>query len=85
MSQPFKLAETPLHLRLWAEQDGRCALCGEAMLKNRFDAPHARIWARQRATLDHIQPKSKGGSDAEDNLQLAHARCNKLKGAGWCA
>ncbi|MBR9834336.1 MAG: HNH endonuclease [Alphaproteobacteria bacterium] len=55
------------------------------MLKNRFDAPHARIWARQRATLDHIRPKSKGGSDAEDNLQLAHARCNKLKGAVWRA
>jgi 5-methylcytosine-specific restriction endonuclease McrA len=50
------------------------------MLRNRFAAPHARIWAKQRATIDHIKPRSKGGVDRPDNLQLAHARCNKIKG-----
>jgi len=50
------------------------------MMRNRFEAPHARVWAKQRATLDHIIPRSKGGSDAAENLQLAHARCNKIKG-----
>ena len=50
------------------------------MLQNRFEAPHARLWAKYRATVDHIVPKSKGGSDHPDNLQLAHARCNKIKG-----
>lgn len=50
------------------------------MLRNRFEAPHARIWANQRATFDHIIPSSKGGPDTQDNLQLAHARCNKIKG-----
>ena len=50
------------------------------MLRNRFQAPHARVWAKQRATVDHIIPKSKGGADTPDTLQLAHARCNKIKG-----
>ncbi|NQY97326.1 MAG: HNH endonuclease [Henriciella sp.] len=50
------------------------------MLRNRFEAPHATIWAKQRVTVDHIIPRSKGGSDAAENLQLAHARCNKIKG-----
>jgi len=50
------------------------------MLRNRFDAPHARIWAKHRATFDHIMPRSKGGADTAENLQLVHARCNKIKG-----
>ncbi|MEL7030841.1 MAG: HNH endonuclease signature motif containing protein [Pseudomonadota bacterium] len=50
------------------------------MLRNRFLAPHARVWSKQRATFDHIIPRSKGGADTPENLQLAHARCNKIKG-----
>ncbi|MEL7545602.1 MAG: HNH endonuclease signature motif containing protein [Pseudomonadota bacterium] len=80
MSQPFQIPNTPLWRRLWTAQSGRCALCQGEMMRNRFEAPHARIWARQRATLDHIQPKSKGGSDAEQNYQLAHAVCNRRRG-----
>ena len=50
------------------------------MLVNRFEAPHARIWSQMRATIDHIRPLSKGGSDQVGNLQLLHARCNRIKG-----
>ena len=80
MSQSFRAQETPIFERLWIQQEGVCALCGGPMLRNRFQAPHARIWARERATLDHIWPKSKGGKDTAENLQLAHAHCNKVKG-----
>ena len=80
MSQPFKASEAALFLRLWEAQSGRCALCSRPMLRNRFEAPHARVWAKQRATVDHIVPRSRGGTDAHDNVQLAHARCNKIKG-----
>ncbi|MHA7857702.1 MAG: HNH endonuclease [Henriciella sp.] len=80
MSQPFKTAQSELFDQLWIVQSGLCALCGAPMLQNRFQAPHARVWGKQRATIDHIIPKSKGGSDRAENLQLAHARCNKIKG-----
>lgn len=30
--------------------------------------------------LDHIQPLAWGGPDTEDNLQVAHERCNCAKG-----
>ncbi|MEL8056538.1 MAG: HNH endonuclease [Pseudomonadota bacterium] len=80
MSQPYAIPDTPLVQSLWQKQNGLCALCGEPLLKSRFEAPHASIWAKRRATLDHIHPRSKGGSDAPENLQLAHAACNKRKG-----
>ena len=80
LSQPFRLRDDP-HLRaLWTAQSGKCALCGELMLRNRFEAKHARVWAKRRATLDHIVPLSKGGADHADNWQLTHAHCNKIKG-----
>ncbi|MEL7108501.1 MAG: HNH endonuclease [Pseudomonadota bacterium] len=80
MSQSFKTPETARFETLWQQQSGLCALCGEPMLRNRFEAPHARVWAKRRATFDHIHPRSKGGLDKIENLQLAHARCNKVKG-----
>ena len=32
------------------------------------------------ATLEHIRPRSDGGTDDLPNLGLAHARCNNEKG-----
>ena len=32
------------------------------------------------ATLDHIQPRSQGGSNKIENLQIAHSKCNTTKG-----
>ncbi len=80
MARPFLAARSAEFEALWTTQSGLCALCGKPMLRNRFDAPHARIWAKQRAMFDHVIPRSKGGADAAENLQLAHARCNKIKG-----
>ena len=33
-------------------------------------------------TVDHIVPKSQGGTDHEDNLQLLCGACNSTKGRG---
>jgi len=57
---------------LYERDGGWCRLCGLAV-DRRADDP---LW---RATIDHIIPKSKGGKDALENLQLAHAECNYLK------
>lgn len=80
MSQPFETPSTDLFQTLWDQQSGLCALCRKPMLRSRFEAPHARVWVKLRATFDHIVPRSKGGSDKPENLQLAHASCNKIKG-----
>ncbi|WP_083911028.1 HNH endonuclease [Henriciella marina] len=50
------------------------------MPRSRFELPHASIWKRQRPTFDHILPRAAGGPDRPENLQLAHAICNKRKG-----
>lgn len=35
---------------------------------------------KSEATVDHIIPKSKGGSWNLKNLQITHEKCNTLKG-----
>lgn len=58
-------------LRKVAERDGwRCHLCGQRV----SDRP----WSGQPddATVDHLVPRSEGGSDKLSNLALAHNRCN---------
>jgi len=50
-----------------------CYLCAEAIDMN---LPRT---SRFGATVDHILPLSKGGSDEFDNLQLAHWICNDRK------
>lgn len=51
------------------ERDGNlCWLCGK-IFENKMDI-----------TLDHIIPVSKNGSNAIENLKLAHDICNKTRG-----
>ena len=44
-----------------------CGICGDDIVRLKY------------ATLDHIIPKSRGGSDDITNLQLAHEWCNNDK------
>jgi len=32
------------------------------------------------ATLEHILPRDRGGTNAESNLAISHCKCNNLKG-----
>jgi 5-methylcytosine-specific restriction endonuclease McrA len=56
------------------ERDGwECQLCDLPVDR---DARFPDLWC---ATLDHVVPYSRGGSDDEDNLQLTHFTCNCRK------
>jgi hypothetical protein len=66
--------------RLYAEQDGRCALYGHA-----FPPPDKANESIRKAfapTFDHIVRYANGGSSDLENLRLAHAACNWSLGAG---
>lgn len=53
--------------RIHADFNGICALCGGYVeLKD--------------ASRDHIIPRSEGGGNGRDNIQLTHKKCNNLKG-----
>jgi hypothetical protein len=55
------------------ERDGwTCQICLEAVDPDTTDE-----W---RPTLDHIVPRSHGGSDDPSNLRLAHLWCNSVRG-----
>lgn len=82
MSQSYAPPDTPLFRGLWERQSGLCALCGKPMPQHRFALPHATLWKKQRPSFDHICPRSRGGSDRPENLQLTHAACNRRKGRG---
>lgn len=53
---------------------GKCLHCGRKLLLRTDGEPVS------RATIEHIVPRSHGGSDALDNLGIACARCNHGKG-----
>lgn len=56
-----------------------CGLCGQPVDP---DTP----WpSPEYPTIDHIKPRSLGGSDDLDNLQCAHHYCNTAKGARYAA
>ncbi|MDE1867847.1 MAG: HNH endonuclease [Thaumarchaeota archaeon] len=48
----------------------KCGICGEAINP---DLPHT---SRLGATIDHIVPKNRGGTNNQWNLQPAHRGCN---------
>ena len=57
---------------LYGRQEGRCEGC-------HFYFPYPNL------TVDHVHPRSKGGTHHLSNLQLLCAACNSLKGPGTMA
>jgi len=61
-----RLFNESLRQKFWSE-DHQCQICKKE-IKNYKDA-----------TLDHKEPWAKGGKTEENNAQLAHKECNKVK------
>jgi hypothetical protein len=66
-------------LAIYARDNNTCQICMEAV--DREHEWHRDGWSPDGATLDHIVPRSLGGSDTASNLRLAHSLCNSLRGA----
>lgn len=67
----FRVADK-VRVAIYRRDGWTCRLCGDPVAS---DLDHADPWA---ATLDHVRPRSMGGSDDVDNLQLAHRWCNSV-------
>ena len=52
-----------------AEQEGRCAICREAIPQGKAECH-----------IDHKLPRSRGGNDDGSNIQAVCAPCNRRKG-----
>ena len=70
----FNAKGNELKQRLFKKQSGLCSICGETIDESRLDDG-------SYVHIDHIKPLSKGGAATEDNAGLAHAVCNRHKGA----
>jgi len=66
--------ETIEPLDIYQRDIWMCGLC-DAAVDNELAYPHP-----MSASLDHVQPLSKGGTHTWENLQLAHLTCNLSKG-----
>jgi 5-methylcytosine-specific restriction endonuclease McrA len=56
-----------LRTRIWMRDGYLCWLCGKDV-----------EWADM--TVDHVLPRSKGGTDRQSNLRCAHWLCNNKRG-----
>lgn len=56
--------------QLYDTQDGKCKKCGKKVKKNKFEFD-----------IDHIIPRSQGGSNSYDNMQLLCKVCHAEKTA----
>jgi len=52
----------------------KCEYCNAHVFPNIDRRSH------QRATIDHVIPRSKGGKETLNNLKLSCLKCNKEKG-----
>jgi hypothetical protein len=67
-------------IRLAKKYKNVCAICGTKVnFKDFIYREDVFIAGENYPSIDHIKPKSKGGTHTWDNTQLAHRRCNRIK------
>lgn len=65
--------------RIYDKYQGICDICGRKL--QNVDSGNLDSYA----TVDHIIPKSRGGTNRDDNLRLLCRRCNMLRGNDYSA
>jgi 5-methylcytosine-specific restriction endonuclease McrA len=68
---------------IYGRDGNRCHICGKQVNKKDFTrtAEGRFVAGPKYPTVDHVIPKSKGGSHDMTNLKLAHKSCNSQKSA----
>lgn len=61
--------------KTFVHEDTPCHYC-----RVKMSAPKANIYSDSAATIDHVIPQTKDGPNTADNIVIACARCNGLKG-----
>lgn len=69
------IVEPRFRYAIYQRDDWTCQLCLEPVERD------GDKWGDWAPSLDHVVPRSKGGSDDWDNLRLAHRWCNAVRGA----
>jgi 5-methylcytosine-specific restriction endonuclease McrA len=64
---PRTLRSPRKRARLWRSQDGKCAICGDPMDPDNWEADHAEPWRITQRTNVH-------------EMQATHPWCNRKKG-----
>jgi len=73
---PPSIQNTDYHLTVFRRDNYICHICGEYTdLNDKLNQTGSRC-----PSIDHLKPKSKGGSDYPSNLKTACISCNKSKG-----
>ena len=63
-----------LRKRVWEKCEGICCLCGLQMFPDTTYGPELAY------TIEHMVPRSKGGTNELENLDGSHQWCNQYKG-----
>lgn len=64
-------------LRCCEQQGYRCCYCGAKTWHPSYGESGPN---RKKATLEHVVPRSQGGTDSMNNLAMACASCNNMRG-----
>lgn len=76
ISNKSRCADLEIKKKLYEKQNGICYICGRKTNLDK-DAKDKDTYA----TVDHIIPLSKNGTDSIDNMAIACSICNNLKGS----
>ncbi len=63
----------PFRYRLWVRQAYKCPICKRYIRRRELYT--------DKLNLDHIVPRSRGGTRDPENLALTHLKCNERKGS----